>query len=477
MEAAITDEIIARQSPEAQAIIRLLLARIAALEAENAELKARIEELERQVKGKTPQNSSLPPSTQHPHARLQPAQRKSKKKRGGQPGHEKHERSLIPIDQCDDVHALKPTKCRRCGEKLAGSDVEPLRHQVWELPEIKPHVTEYQLHRLACGACGETTCAELPLGVPQGQSGPRLLAFTAMLMAYFRQSKRRTAEFLGRLLNQPCSPALTVKMQNQVTTALRPSYEEVAAQLPTQEHLNIDETATKEKNGKAWLWTFVAGLFTVFTVRATREATALSDFLGERFHGIVTCDRAKMYWQVGRLQWCWAHLKRDFQAMIDSGDKRAKWLGERLRAATCELFEHWGNYRAGKITRVALVRRMGPVRRKVERLLLSGTQCGHADTRGTCRELYAHCAWLWMFLHHEGVEPTNNAGERSLRHAVIWRKLSFGTQSARGSRFVETMLTVIETCRQQGRNTFAFVTAAVEAHLAHRSAPSLLPRV
>jgi transposase len=221
----------------------------------------------------------------------------------------------------------------------------------------------------------------------------------------------------------------------------------------------------------------VARLFTVFGMRATREATALGVFLIEKFQGIVTCDRAKMYWQVGRLQWCWAHLKRDFQPMIDTGDKRAKWLGERLRAATCELFDHWADYHAEKISRAALVRRMGPVRRKIESLLLRGSQCGHADTRGTCRELYEHRAWLWTFLHHEDVEPTNNAGERSLRHAVIWRKLSFGTQSARGSRFVETMLTVIETCRQQGRNAFAFVTEAVEARLAHQSAPSLLPRV
>jgi len=212
-------------------------------------------------------------------------------------------------------------------------------------------------------------------------------------------------------------------------------------------------------------------------VRATREATALGVFLTEKFHGIVTCDRAKMYWQVGRLQWCWAHLKRDFQAMIDTRNPRSKWLGERLRAATCELFEHWADYRAGKITRAALVRRMGPVRRKVERLLLRGMHSGNRDVQGTCRELYEHRQWLWTFLHHERVEPTNNAGERSLRHAVIWRKLSFGTQSAAGSRFVETMLTVIETCRQQRRNAFAFITAAVESHLAHQSAPSLLPRV
>ena len=329
MTPAITEEIIARQPPEAQAIIRLLLAEI-------AELKARIEELERQAKGKTPQNSSLPPSTQHPHARPQPPKRKSKKKRGGQPGHEKHERPLIPTDECDDVQPLKPTECRRCGAKLSGSDPEPLRHQVWELPEIKPHVTEYQRHRLTCPCCGETTCAELPAGVPQGQSGPRLMAFTALLMAFYRQSKRRTAEFLGTLLGQPCCPALTVKIQNQVTAALRPSYEELAAELPTQEHLNIDETATKEENGKAWLWTFVARLFTVFAVRATREATALGVFLGEKFHGIVTCDRAKMYWQVGRLQWCWAHLKRDFQAMIDTATRGRNGLEnacERRRAS------------------------------------------------------------------------------------------------------------------------------------------------
>ena len=297
------------------------------------------------------------------------------------------------------------------------------------------------------------------MGVPLGQSGPRLMAFTALLMAYYRQSKRRTAEFLRTLLGQPCCPALTVKIENRVTEAVRPSYEELAAQLPAQEHLNIDETGTKQENDKAWLWTFVARAFTVFAVRATREATALTTFLGEAFHGVVTCDRAKMYWQLGHLQWCWAHLKRDFQAMIDSGDPRAMHVGYRLRHATCELFEHWADYREDTTSRAALLRRMGPVRRKVETLLLRGIQCGHADTRGTCRELYEHRGWLWTYLHHDGVEPTNNAGERSLRHAVIWRKLSFGTQSANGSRFVETMLTVVETCRQQDRNAIAFLTS------------------
>jgi transposase len=469
METMITEELIGRQSPEAQAIIRMLLAKLAKLEAE-------LEELRRQVKGKTPQNSSLPPSTRHPHAKPPPRKRKSKKKRGGQPGHPKHDRPLIPSEDCDDVQPLKPTECRRCGEKLWGIDPKPLRHQVWELPDIRPLVTEYQRHRLACSCCGETTCAKLPPGVPQGQSGPRLMAFTALLMAYYRQSKRRTAEFLSTLLGQPCSAALTVKMQTQVTAAVRGAYEELVAGLPTEEHLNADETPTKEQNGKAWLWTFVARMFTVFAVRPTREATAVDELLTDAFAGIVTCDRAKMYWRVGRLQWCWAHLKRDFQALIDGGDNQAKRLGYDLRRQTCKLFEHWATYRDGTISRVAFVRRMAPVRREVNRLLLRGVQSGNASLVGMCRELHEHRAWLWTFVRQEGVEPTNNAGERALRHAVIWRKLSFGTQSVGGSRFAETMLTVIETCRQQRRSAFEYLTTAIHSHLAHQTTPSLLPK-
>ena len=143
---------------------------------------------------------------------------------------------------------------------------------------------------------------------------------------------------------------------------------------------------------------------------------------------------------------------------------------------TWKLFEHWGNYRDGTISRAAFVRRMAPVRREVDRLLLRGVTSGNKSLVGMSQELYEHRDWLWTFVRCEGVEPTNNAGERALRHAVIWRKLSFGTQSAGGSRFVETMLTVIETCRQQRRNALDYLTTAIKAHLAGQPAPSLLAR-
>lgn len=340
----ITLEQIAALPPEFQVLLQAVIdhyeKRITALEAEVAALK------------KSPRNSSLPPSTEHPHAKPSAARKKSDKKRGGQPGHPKHERALIPVEECAEVVSIRPKTCRRCGVALRGSDPEPLRHQVWEIPEIKPLVSEYQLHRLTCPCCSTSTCGELPTGVPQSQAGPRLVALTALLMGCFKQSKRRVALFLEQVLNQPCSPGWVVKLQNQSTAALTPSYDELAGQLPAEPVLGIDESPTKEARLKSWLWTFVASTYTVFALRTTRAATVLQQLLTDAFVGVVNCDRAKMYWRVGRPQWCWAHLKRDFQALIDHPDHQVKRLGRDLMCPTRELFRHWQRCRDGTISRV-----------------------------------------------------------------------------------------------------------------------------
>lgn len=456
----ITPEQLAALPPDVRAVVRAII----------DHYERRIADLEAEIRGlkKTPRNSSLPPSSEHPHAKPPPAKPKSGRERGGQAGHEKHERALIPTAQCDEVIPCKPKCCRRCGRKLGGYDPAPLRHQVWELPDIRPLVTEYQRHRLPC-LCGATTCGALPPGVPASQAGPRLVALTALLMGCFRQSKRRVALFLEQVLNQPCSPGWVVKLQNQATAALQSTYNELAAQLPAQEQLGIDETPTKQGLDKAWLWTFVAATCTVFALRTTRAATVLGELLGMAYGGVVNCDRAKMYYSQSRLQWCWAHLKRDFQALIDSGDGVKKRLGHDLMRPTRKLFELWARYRDGTLARAGFERRMKPIRQEIDALLLRGAWSGI----GMAEQLHNHREWLWTFVEVEGVEPTNNASERALRHAVIWRKLSFGTQSASGSRFVETLLTVVETCRQQSRNAFAFLTTAVEAHFAQRPAPSL----
>jgi transposase len=163
-----------------------------------------------------------------------------------------------------------------------------------------------------------------------------------------------------------------------------------------------------------------------------------------------------------------AHLKRDFQALIDSGDGVEKRLGHDLMRPTRKLFQLWVRYRDGTLTRVGFQRLMKPIRQEIDALLLRGAFAGI----GMAEQIWNHREWLWTFVDVEGVEPTNNASERALRHAVIWRKLSFGTQSESGSRFVETLLTVVETCRQQSQNAFALITTAVQAHLRRHRAPS-----
>ena len=382
-------EIDAELSPKARKFFHDL---IDDYERRFAELNKRIAGLEEKLQKLTPKNSSIPPSTQHPHAKEKPNPKKRKaktrKKQGGQPGHPRTTRPLVPSKDCDEVKTLRPRQCRKCNARLKGKDPEPLRHQVIELPEIKPIVTEYQQHRLTCQCCGTQTCAPLPKDVPTGQCGPRLAAFTGLLMGHFRQSKRRAASFLGDLLNVPCSPAWTVTIQNRVSDALAQPYEELRSELQNQEQLFVDESPTKQNKSKAWLWVAVTPWFAVFGIFLTRKRAALQALVGNYSGIIINCNK---------------------------------------------------------------------------RLI------------GMCKELYKHRSWLWTFTEIEGIEPTNNTAERALRPAVIYRKLSFGTQIASGSRFIERILTVSETCRLQNRSPFQYLVAAMKAHFSQQTPPSLLP--
>jgi transposase len=470
----ISPEQLAALPPEIRAVVQALIdhyeGRLAVLRAENDALRTELAQAQ-----KNSRNSSKPPSTEHPHAKpLPPAKPKSQRQRGGQPGHEKHERALISAEECSAICDHRPKKCRGCGGRLSGTDPVPLRHQVWELPEIQPLVTEHRRHRLTCLCCGTVTCGELPAGLGLGQAGPRLVAFVALLMGAMRQSKRKSAWFLENILNTPCSPGWIVKLQNQATMALRPTYDDLVTRLPGQGRLNIDETPNKQGPLKTWLWAFVATTFTVFALRLTRKAEELYAHVGEEFPGVVGCDRAKMYVRLQHLQWCWAHLIRDFQALIDSGDPQAKRLGHDLQREVDAMFGLWKRVRDGTLTRRGFKTWMRPIRQSVETLLLRGAFSGNRLFAGMCDGLWKGRHHLWTFVDVEGVGPTNNDAERALRHAVIWRKLSFGTQSDAGSRFVETMLTIIETCRQQRRNAFDYIATTVAAHFTGNPPPLIL---
>jgi transposase len=281
--------------------------------------------------------------------------------------------------------------------------------------------------------------------------------------------------FLEDLLNVPCSVGWIVKIQKLVSGALAAPYEQLREELCKQKQLFVDESPTKQKNQKAWLWVAVASTFAVFGLFLNRKREALRKLVGDYAGIILNCDRAKMYLDGKQLQWCWAHLKRDIQKLIDSSDGKVKRLGHDLMRQQRLLFVHWRRYRAGKIKWKTFQKLVRPIRKEFHSLLLRGRYSGNRQLAGFCNELYPRRQWLWTFTRVKGIEPTNNPAERALRPAVIYRKLSFGTQSEHGSRYLERILTVSETCRMQGRSPFEFIIAAVQAAFAGQPAPSLLP--
>jgi transposase len=459
-------------SPEVQAALRVLIAsyeqRIAGLEAAVAALKEHLQQ--------NSQNSSWPPSMDGPQVKRRPPQEPSGRKRGAQPGHPRYDRRRVALEQVKEVIACKPQWCRGCGGTLQGSDAQPLRHQVFEMPPVAVEVTEYQLHRLVCGQCGQSTCGTMPVGVPLSGYGARLSSIVALCTGAYRLSKRMAARFCGEVLGVPMALGEVCRVEQTVVQALEAPVQEARTYVQSQV-ANVDETMWWEQRRRGYLWVAVTQGVSVFVIRTSRGAKVLRELLGEAYGGVLTSDRAKAYntqpWR--RRQLCWAHLRRDFQAMIDRGGAGAE-VGARLLADSGVLFEWWHWVRDGTWQRATLRRHVSGLRPVFRETLAAGTYCGCAKTAATCRELLALEPALWTFVRVEGIEPTNNAAERALRHAVQWRKSSYGTESTTGSQFVEHILTMVATCRQQERPVLAYLTQCCQALYAGTPSPSLLPQ-
>ena len=445
------------------------LVRLSALEKENAELRSRL--------GMNSSNSSKPPSSDPPGKKAEPKKPKSKRRRGGQPGHKGHKRSLLPVEEVDTLVPLRPNKCRGCGSSLIGHDSAPARHQVFELPRVKPIVTEYQLHALPC-ACGQTTRAKLPSGVPRGAFGPSVMAVVALLSGTYRISRRGIVQLCADLFGLEVSLGVVSKMEGKVSEMLVVPVEEARDHVRDHLVVGMDETGWREAKKKVWLWTVTTPLVTVFRIARSRGAKVAKEMLGEDFRGLLITDRWKAYTWLTRLcrQVCWAHLIRDFRGMKERGGRGSRIGGQLLDRAHL-MFRWWHRVRDGTMTQHAFKCRLATLRAEVLELLRAGAICTGTKTAGMCREILKEGAALWNFAYVEGGEPTNNASERAIRPAVLWRKGSFGTDSERGSRFVERILTVTTSLRQQRRHVLSYLIEACEADLRGEDAPSILPEV
>jgi transposase len=433
-----------------------------------------VADLEERI-NKNSTNSSRPPPSDPPSVKRPPPTPASGKKRGGQPGRRRQARPLVPPEQIRQVIDRKPPECRRCHLPLQGHDPEPIRHQVAELPPVRPTVDEYRLHRLTCPRCRTPTCATLPVGVPQGVFGPRLRAILSVLAGGYRLGKRPIRQLALDLLGLSISLGMICRLERQSADELDAPVEELRQYVREAAVAHIDETSWWQGRDKMWLWTAVTRLVTVFVIPPSRGADVARDILGADATKVVISDRLKSYAWIKRHQFRWAHLNRDFQAMIDRGGESAE-VGRLLLGHSERLFGWWHRVRDGTMARATLRSKVAMIRFSFREDLRRGVKCGCARTAGTCRELLAGEPHLWTFVRVPGVEPTNNDAERALRHGVIYRKTSGGTESEAGSRFVERMLTVVATCRQQEVNVLDYLTRCYQAHQNGQAAPSLLPK-
>jgi transposase len=447
----------------------------AALRARVCELEARIRELEARL-GKSSGNSSRPPSSDPPGAPPPALPKRTGRKRGGQPGHQKHSRPLVPPERVTRTIVVKPQECRRCGGALEGDDPDPYRHQVAEVPKVVASVEEYQLHTLDCPTCGISTRATLPPGVPSGQFGTRLQAMVAVCSGAYRMSKRGIEEMVEDFFDVPIALGSIANLERATSEAVAVPVEEVARAIREQPVVHADETGWFEGSKRAWLWAAVSTHMALFLVRLSRGAKVAKELLGAAFTGILISDRWSAYGWVdtARRQVCWAHLLRQFRGFQDHGSE-GRAIGQALELLTETMFHEWHRVRDGTATRAAFQEFLENLRKHVVARLREGAACGIQAVAGRCREILELEPALWTFAYAEGVEPTNNAGERRIRHGVMWRKTSFGTDSPSGSRFVERILTVVTTLRMQRRNVLDYVAAACEAALHDQVPPSLLP--
>lgn len=462
-------------------MVEALLKRVETLEIENRELRAENAELKAKL-SQNSNNSSKPPSSDGPGVKRVAKKPPTGRKAGGQPGHERSSRALLPVEHVDAIVPLVPDCCCRCqGRRLEALKTAPRRHQQVELPRPKAVVTEFQCHSVSCLDCGAVTEAVLPRGAAP-VFGERLSALACALMCQYRLSKRNAQRLFADVLGVELSLGMLPKLGAEMGAALATPSAEAEAYVREQSVANADESGWYEgkkdgRNRRAWIWTFATSLVTVFRIAFSRGADVAKGVLGEDFTGFLGTDRWAGYnwYDLGLRQICWSHLTRDFQSFIDRGGAGAR-FGRLLMAERNKMFRWWHRVRDGTLSRDAFQLRMAPVRRKVARLLRGAELRAKGKTAGMAAEMLKVEEAFWTFIDVEGVEPTNNFAERVIRHAVMYRKTSFGTQSDAGSRFVERTMTALTTLNLQKRNVLDFLTLALRAHRTGTMAPSLLPQ-
>jgi len=460
----------------------------ALLGEENALLRARVEELERQL-GRNSSNSSLPPSSDPPLTRAERRRRareklkqlsKQQRKPGGQPGHQGKHRAMVPAERVDLRTEHLPEACG-CGHRFTGSEErvdDPLIHQQWELPPVRPLIFQYDLIRLRCPSCGRPRLAELPAGVSWSPFSPRLQAHIGVLAGVYRLSRRQVRDVVSEIFAIPISTGAVDAAIMRMSVILKDPWEQLRASIQAASQVHADETGWRLRGAYECLWVATTALAACYRIDPHRSQKAAKDLLGEEFGGFVISDRYVGYhWlDVLQQQLCWAHWIRSLIALSERHGAPGK-LGKQLLKAAREVIRTHREYLETERDLDWLREQLAPLRAKIRTLLEQGTRGHDQKTANFCAGLLEEYDALWTFCDVDDlrIPVTNNAAERALRHAVILRRVQGGTHSDQGSRWIERILSIRETMRLQDRSALDYLIQAANAWHAGHPAPSPLP--
>jgi hypothetical protein len=431
-------------------------------------------------------NSNRAPSTDSPEAKAKrkaeenaPQPKHGARKQGAQPGHKAVIRPLLPLCVGDVVINCKPQTCTHCRESLADqTDPEPYRQQHYDI-EIVRHIIEYRKHSITCPCCGKVTEGTLPEQALGSAYGSNVVSMVGVLTGLCRMSRRMAKEFLEGVLEIPISVGSISNIEEELTEAMQSVIEEIQAVAESAQQGNADETGFGMKNGQqGWLWVLSTPCAVLFRLLRGRGQEWALKLLG-KFEGTLTSDRWSGYNHYPRAkhQVCWAHLMRDFKAMTGSGAIGVA-IGTALRKEAKLMFHKWHRFKKWKATEeqtgkrismTVLSSQMEPIRRRIKALLEEGVKRGVPK----CGTILKVEPLLWVYTQTEGIEPTNNAAERSIRPAVLWKKNSFGVESDRGARYVESMLSLWATSRRNEVVPVKFLKKLVHSFRFDSPAPSI----
>lgn len=367
----------------------------------------------------------------------------------------------MPEQDVDEVQRYFPHAQCGCGAPVQIDPEPSCRHQVFDIPVVRFSVIEHQLFSGRCTGCGKYHHAQTPSSIPSGQMGPNLIANIAHLSGRYQLSIRQIQDYLRQHWQLNFSLGAISQAQGKATSALGGPYRAIGDYVRSQAVAHADETRHYRGNECRWLWALVTLNACYFLTHFSRGKTAADTLLGE-FVGFLVTDDFGGYNNVpeGRRQLCWPHLIRkftDIASRVGNGGK----IGRRLLLIAHSVIRTRHRWQDHLIDEAIYTRRMNRLRESFHRTLHRGSRLRiDGRTKNQCIHLLTREPMCWTFLQDPRIPLDNNTAERALRPYVIWRKLSFATQSYQGDQFRPLILSIIGTAQRLGVSSYQFIRTA-----------------